>query len=94
VTVNVVPGSSDVRQDAGFAHLFEHICPRLAAPPMGGFDRLLEAAGCRNNGSTTVDRTNYYRMGRRTLSHAVARLDRIGHLLPEIRVDSTSSAAW
>jgi hypothetical protein len=48
----------------GFAHLFEHIMfegSRNVAE--GEFDNLLEAAGASNNGSTNVDRTNYYEMG-------------------------------
>ena len=45
----------------GFAHLFEHIMFEGSANvPEGEFDNLLEAAGAVNNGSTTVDRTNYY----------------------------------
>jgi zinc protease len=45
----------------GFAHLFEHIMFEGSANVAeGDFDNLLEAAGARNNGSTTVDRTNYY----------------------------------
>jgi zinc protease len=45
----------------GFAHLFEHIMFEGSANVAeGDFDNLLEAAGARNNGSTNVDRTNYY----------------------------------
>ncbi len=45
----------------GFAHLFEHIMFEGSANvPEGDFDKLLEAAGGNNNGSTTQDRTNYY----------------------------------
>ncbi len=45
----------------GFAHLFEHIMFEGSANvPRGEFDRLLEAAGGRNNGTTNVDRTNYF----------------------------------
>ncbi|MCX7797081.1 MAG: insulinase family protein [Melioribacter sp.] len=45
----------------GFAHLFEHLMFEGSAHvPEGEFDRLLEAAGGENNGSTTEDRTNYY----------------------------------
>jgi len=45
----------------GFAHLFEHLMfigSRHVAE--GQFDKLLEASGADNNGSTTEDRTNYY----------------------------------
>jgi zinc protease len=46
---------------SGFAHLFEHIMFEGSGNvPRGEFDRLLEAAGGRNNGSTNTDRTNYY----------------------------------
>ena len=45
----------------GFAHLFEHIMFEGSKNvPEGDFDNWLEAAGARNNGSTTTDRTNYY----------------------------------
>lgn len=45
----------------GFAHLFEHVMFEGSANvPEGAFDRLLEAAGGSNNGSTNTDRTNYY----------------------------------
>jgi zinc protease len=45
----------------GFAHLFEHILFEGSKHVKEGeFDRLLEAAGGSNNGSTTEDRTNYY----------------------------------
>jgi len=45
----------------GFAHLFEHIMFEGSKNvPEGDFDNWLEAAGARNNGSTTNDRTNYY----------------------------------
>jgi len=45
----------------GFAHLFEHLMFMGSGHVAEGeFDRLLEAAGAENNGSTTEDRTNYY----------------------------------
>ncbi|MFN2420429.1 MAG: M16 family metallopeptidase [Gemmatimonadota bacterium] len=45
----------------GFAHLFEHIMFEGSGHvPEGEFDRLLEAAGGDNNGSTNTDRTNYW----------------------------------
>ena len=45
----------------GFAHLFEHVMFEGSTHvPEGSFDTWLEAAGANNNGSTTVDRTNYY----------------------------------
>lgn len=45
----------------GFAHLFEHIMFEGSKNvPEGKFDEWLEAAGGNNNGSTNIDRTNYY----------------------------------
>src|SRR6478609_8084677 len=64
VTVNMWyhVGSGDERVGrTGFAHLFEHIMFMGSQNvPTGQFDKLLEAAGADNNGSTTTDRTNYY----------------------------------
>ena len=67
VSVNVwyMVGSGDEKPGrTGFAHLFEHLMfmgSENAEYP--AFDRLLEAAGANNNGSTTNDRTNYYEEG-------------------------------
>src|SRR5213083_606909 len=84
-------GSSDEQTGrTGFAHLFEHIMFMGSEHvPTGEFDRLLEAAGADNNGSTTEDRTNYYESGP---SNALALMlwldsDRLGFLLPEITAD-------
>jgi zinc protease len=45
----------------GFAHLFEHIMFEGSGNvARGEFDTLLEAAGGRSNGTTNVDRTNYF----------------------------------
>jgi zinc protease len=84
-------GSSDEQAGrTGFAHLFEHIMFMGSEHvPTGAFDRLLEAAGADNNGSTTEDRTNYYESGP---SNALALMlwldsDRLGYLLPEITAD-------
>lgn len=45
----------------GFAHLFEHLMFMGSGHVAEGqFDKLLEAAGGDNNGSTTEDRTNYF----------------------------------
>src|SRR3989441_9398435 len=64
VTVNIWyhVGSADEKPGrTGFAHLFEHIMFMGSQHvPTGEFDKLLEAAGGDNNGSTTEDRTNYY----------------------------------
>jgi zinc protease len=84
-------GSSDEQVGrTGFAHLFEHIMFMGSEHvPTGEFDKLLEAAGADNNGSTTEDRTNYYEVGP---SNALALMlwldsDRLGFLLPEITAD-------
>jgi len=81
-------GSADERPGrTGFAHLFEHLMFMGSQHvPTGQFDRLLEAAGGDNNGSTTEDRTNYWESGP---SNALALMlyldsDRMGFLLPEI----------
>lgn len=67
VTTNVWyhVGSGDERPGrTGFAHLFEHLMFMGSEhAPYPEFDRRLEAAGASNNGSTTVDRTNYYESG-------------------------------
>jgi zinc protease len=58
-------GSGDEKTGrTGFAHLFEHLMfTGSENAPYPQFDRLLEAAGANNNGSTTEDRTNYYESG-------------------------------
>ena len=79
-------GSGDeLRGRTGFAHLFEHIMFMGSQNvPVGEFDRLLEAAGGNNNGSTTRDRTNYYEwMPSNALPLALwLDADRMGWLLP------------
>jgi len=67
VTTNVWyhVGSGDEKLGrTGFAHLFEHLMFMGSKnAPYPQFDRLLEAAGANNNGSTNPDRTNYYESG-------------------------------
>jgi zinc protease len=67
VTTNVWyhVGSGDERPGrTGFAHLFEHLMFMGSQnAPYPQFDRLLEAAGASNNGSTNIARTNYYESG-------------------------------
>ena len=67
VTTNVWyhVGSGDEKPGrTGFAHLFEHLMFMGSKnAPYPQFDRLLEAAGANNNGSTNTDRTNYYESG-------------------------------
>ena len=71
----------------GLAHLFEHLMFEGSRHvPTGQFDRLLEAEGAVNNGSTSVDRTNYWE----TLpAHALElalflEADRMGGMLPAL----------
>ncbi len=70
----------------GFAHLFEHVMFEGSMHvPEGAFDSWLEAAGANNNGSTTVDRTNYYiDMPSNALDLALfLESDRLGFLLDD-----------
>jgi zinc protease len=90
VTVNTWyhVGSADERMGrTGFAHLFEHLMFMGSQHvPTGDFDKLLEAAGGDNNGSTTEDRTNYYEDGPSSALELMLYLDsdRMGFLLPEL----------
>ncbi|HEX2188709.1 MAG TPA: pitrilysin family protein [Longimicrobiaceae bacterium] len=69
----------------GLAHLLEHLMFEGSEhAPKGAFDDLLERAGGTNNGSTWLDRTNYYEV---VPSHAVElalwlERDRMAHFLP------------
>ena len=78
-------GSGDERPGrTGFAHLFEHLMFMGSKhAPYPQFDRLLEAAGAGNNGSTTTDRTNYYESGPANALPLMLRLeaDRLGWML-------------
>ncbi len=88
VTTNVWfhVGSGDEKPGrTGFAHLFEHLMFMGSEhAPYPQFDRLLEAAGANNNGSTTEDRTNYYEDGPSNALPLMLWLeaDRMGWLLP------------
>jgi zinc protease len=90
VTVNTWyhVGSADEKVGrTGFAHLFEHLMFMGSEHvPTGDFDKLLEAAGGDNNGSTTEDRTNYYEDGPSSALELMLYLDsdRMGFLVPEI----------
>ncbi|MBX6366202.1 MAG: insulinase family protein [Gemmatimonadetes bacterium] len=79
-------GSADEKPGrTGFAHLFEHIMFMGSEHvPTGVFDQLLEAAGANNNGSTTMDRTNYYEVLPSNALPLALWLDsdRMGFLLP------------
>ncbi len=87
VAVNVwyhVGSSYEKPGRTGFAHLFEHILFEGSKNVKEGeFDRLLEAAGGTNNGSTTEDRTNYYEtLPSNALDLALyLESDRMGYLL-------------
>src|SRR5438093_2747704 len=90
VTVNIWyhVGSGDEKPGrTGFAHLFEHIMFMGSQHvPTGEFDKLLEAVGGENNGSTTEDRTNYFEDAPSNALPLMLWLDsdRQGFLLPEI----------
>lgn len=78
-------GSRDeVPGRTGLAHLFEHLMFEGSEHvPEGHFDRMLEAVGAANNGSTSPDRTNYWEL---MPSHALElalylEADRMGGLL-------------
>lgn len=79
-------GSGDERPGrTGFAHLFEHLMFMGSEhAPYPQFDRLLEAAGASNNGSTDNDRTNYIESGPASALPLMFWLDadRMGWLLP------------
>jgi zinc protease len=84
-------GSGDERVGrTGFAHLFEHIMFMGSQHvPTGEFDKLLEAAGGDNNGSTTEDRTNYFEDAPANALPLMLWLDsdRMGFLVPEITAE-------
>ena len=69
----------------GLAHLLEHLLFEGSQNcPKGEFDRLLERVGGTNNGSTWLDRTNYYEV---VPAHAVElalwlERERMAHFLP------------
>src|SRR4029077_19029434 len=68
----------------GFAHLFEHIMFEGSKNVKEGqFDKLLEAAGGENNGTTAADRTDYWQdVPSSALELALfLESDRMGHLL-------------
>ena len=79
-------GSGDEKPGrTGFAHLFEHLMFMGSEhAPYPQFDRLLEAAGASNNGTTNNDRTSYYEWGPSNATPLMLWLeaDRMGWLLP------------
>ncbi|NOT09926.1 MAG: insulinase family protein [Gemmatimonadales bacterium] len=73
----------------GFAHLFEHLMFMGSEhAPYPQFDRLLEAAGASNNGSTNNDRTNYIESGPASALPLMLWLDadRMGWMLPTMDI--------
>jgi zinc protease len=79
-------GSKNERSGiTGLAHLLEHLLFEGSENcPKGEFDRLLERVGGTNNGSTWLDRTNYYEV---VPNHAVEialwlERERMAHFLP------------
>ena len=97
VTVNTwyhVGSGSEKTGRTGFAHLFEHLMFMGSEhAPYPQFDRLLEAAGANNNGSTTEDRTNYYESGPRSALALMLWLeaDRMGWLLPTMDAEKVDA---
>ncbi len=93
VTVNLwyhVGSSDELPGRTGLAHLFEHLMfGGSVNAPYPAFDRLLEAAGADNNGSTTQDRTNYYESGPANALPLMLWLeaDRMGWLLPTLTTE-------
>jgi zinc protease len=79
-------GSGDEKPGrTGFAHLFEHLMFMGSEnAPYPQFDKLLEAAGASNNGSTNNDRTNYFESGPSNSLPLMLWLeaDRMGWMLP------------
>src|SRR5262245_53803086 len=56
-----VGSKNETKGRTGFAHMFEHVMfTGSGHVPYGLHDRLTEAVGGNNNGSTNNDRTNYY----------------------------------
>jgi zinc protease len=81
-------GSKDEKPGrTGFAHLYEHLMFQGTANlPKGEADRLVEAAGGSGNGSTSMDRTEYWEQAP---SNALEQMlfiqsERMGHLLPTL----------
>ena len=97
VSVNIwyMVGSGDEKPGrTGFAHLFEHLMFMGSVnAEYPAFDRLLEAAGANNNGSTTNDRTNYYEEGPANSLPLMLWLeaDRMGWFLPTMNAEKVDA---
>jgi zinc protease len=97
VSVNIwyMVGSGDEQPGrTGFAHLFEHLMfmgSQNAEYP--AFDRMLEAAGASNNGSTNNDRTNYFEEGPANSLPLMLWLeaDRMGWFLPTMNAEKVDA---
>jgi zinc protease len=81
-------GSKDEKPGrTGFAHLFEHLMFQGTKHlPKGADDRLLEAAGGEQNGSTSQDTTVYWQQAPSNALEQLlfAQADRMGFLLPTL----------
>ncbi len=89
VCVNVwydVGSKDEVAGRSGFAHLFEHLMFNGSQHADDDFFAPLQPLGARLNGSTTLDRTNYYEcLPREHLPLALfLEADRMGWLLPAL----------
>ena len=73
----------------GFAHLFEHLMFEGSEHHQSGYFRPLQEAGGTLNGSTNMDRTNYWEVvPRDALDRALwMESDRMGYLLPALTQD-------
>jgi zinc protease len=89
VAVNVwyhVGSKNEVVGRTGFAHLFEHLMFEGSQHYDHGYFEPLQEAGASLNGSTSVDRTNYWEVvPRNALELALwMESDRMGYLLPAL----------
>ena len=89
VAVNVwyhVGSKNEVPGRTGFAHLFEHLMFEGSQHYDHGYFQPLQEAGASLNGSTNVDRTNYWEVvPRNALDLALwMESDRMGYLLPAL----------
>lgn len=90
VTLNIwyrVGSANEKPGKTGFAHLFEHMMFQGSANvPKEGHFKFIQEAGGTLNGSTSVDRTNYYETVPANYLELVLWLesDRMGYLLPAL----------
>ncbi|HGJ66224.1 TPA: insulinase family protein, partial [bacterium] len=93
VSINIwyrVGSANEKRGKTGFAHLFEHMMFQGSqnVPKEGHFKYIQEAGGTLN-GSTSIDRTNYYESVPANYLELILWLesDRMGFLLPALTQD-------